>query len=91
MNQVKWGINVWCGIIGGNLIGPYFYHHTLTGVKYKDFLLHQIPSLLENLTLEQRKSMYYHQDGAPPHNSYIVRECLTELFGFNWIGIVCKT
>ncbi|OXU20114.1 hypothetical protein TSAR_016501 [Trichomalopsis sarcophagae] len=23
-NQHRWNINVWCGIINGNLIGPYF-------------------------------------------------------------------
>jgi len=23
--QVKWGVNVWCGILGGILIGPYLY------------------------------------------------------------------
>lgn len=84
--QVKWGINVWCGILGDNLIGPYFFQGTLTGEKYRDFLKNEIPKLLENVSLNQRLKMYYHQDGAPAHNSNMVRECLTEIFGVNWIG-----
>jgi len=84
--QVKWGVNVWCGILGGILIGSYFFDGTLTGIKYRNFLNNEIPKLLEDVSLEQRLKIYYHQDGAPAHNSNIVRECLTEIFGVNWIG-----
>jgi len=27
--QVRWGVNVWCGIINDTLIGPYFYENSL--------------------------------------------------------------
>jgi hypothetical protein len=40
---------VWCGLIGGKLIGPYFYDGTLTGRRYLDFLANQLPLLLENV------------------------------------------
>jgi len=30
-HQVKWNINVWCGILNGQIIGPYFYDGNLTG------------------------------------------------------------
>ena len=32
------GLNVWCGIIVGILIGPFFIDDILTGIKYRDFL-----------------------------------------------------
>lgn len=30
-HQVRWNINVWCGILNGQIIGPYFYDGNLTG------------------------------------------------------------
>ncbi|KAJ8947590.1 hypothetical protein NQ318_010102 [Aromia moschata] len=31
-------VNVWAGIINSQIIGPYFFHGTLTGARYLDFL-----------------------------------------------------
>lgn len=63
---------MWCGLIGGYLIGPYFYTGTLTGERYLDFLRNTLPILLENIPLKVRDSMWIQQDGAPPHNANIV-------------------
>jgi hypothetical protein len=30
-NQCVWRTNVWCGLIGGRLLGPYFYNGILNG------------------------------------------------------------
>ena len=30
-HQIRWKINVWCGILNGRIIGPYFYDGNLTG------------------------------------------------------------
>jgi hypothetical protein len=57
--QTVWGINVWYGLIGGVLVGPYFYDETLTDKRYLDFLVNQLPLLLENVLLATRKSMYF--------------------------------
>lgn len=35
--QVRWGVNVWCGIIDEHLIGPYFFEENLNGNKYLGF------------------------------------------------------
>ena len=32
--QVRWGVNVWCGILGEHLIGPHFFEEPLTGARY---------------------------------------------------------
>lgn len=36
--QTVWGINVWCGLISGQLLGIYLYEGILTGRRYLDFL-----------------------------------------------------
>lgn len=84
--QTVWGINVWCGLIGGILLGPYFYDGTLTGRRYLDFLVNQLPLLLENVPLATRENMYFQQDGAPAHNAIIVKQYLNEIFPNRWIG-----
>lgn len=38
------GIHIWCGLIGGHLIGPYFYN----GRRYLNFLFTYMPTMLEN-------------------------------------------
>lgn len=32
--QVRWGVNVWCGLIDDQLIGPYFFNENLKGQMY---------------------------------------------------------
>lgn len=76
--QHIWGVNVWCGIIDGYLIGPYFYQGTLTGERYLQFLRESLPELLEEVPLNLRNSLIFQQDGAPPHNSHIVTNFLNE-------------
>ncbi|KAJ8948015.1 hypothetical protein NQ318_011904 [Aromia moschata] len=31
-------VNVWCGIVDGKILGPYFFDVNLTGASYLDFL-----------------------------------------------------
>lgn len=84
--QRRWSVNVWCGILGDQLIGPYFFNGTLTGQQYLDFLMNQLPLLLENINLSLRQVMYFQQDGAPAHNSNIVSAHLNRVFPRRWIG-----
>uniref|UniRef100_A0A2S2PUA8 DUF4817 domain-containing protein n=1 Tax=Schizaphis graminum TaxID=13262 RepID=A0A2S2PUA8_SCHGA len=84
--QVRWSTNVWCGIISGYLIGPYFYAGILTGERYLDFLTNTLPILLENIPLNVRENMWLQQDGAPPHNANIVRDYLNRHFQLRWMG-----
>ncbi|KAJ8949738.1 hypothetical protein NQ318_005059 [Aromia moschata] len=81
------GINVWCGIINGHLIGPYFYEGILHSERYLQFLQEQLPVLLENVQLQLRANMCFLHDGAPPHKAGIVQQYLNETYGENWIGI----
>lgn len=85
-NQGHWGINVWCGIIGRHLIGPYFFDYTLTGERYLRFLREELPNLLEDVYPYFMGTMWLQQDGAPVHNTRAVEEYLNTNFPGRWIG-----
>jgi len=52
-------VNVWCGVIGDQLIGPYIFPQRLTSGIYTNFLQDKLPALLENFPLQTRRQMYY--------------------------------
>lgn len=55
--QVRFGFNVWCGIIG--IIGPFIYDKTLNGVRYLVMLRNQIvPAIRESIPEEQVDVVY---------------------------------
>lgn len=78
-------INVWCGIIGNKIIGPHFFNTTLNGDIYLSFLQHELEDYLDNIPLEEMRSIVFQQDGAPPHCVFGVRNYLTQRFD-EWIG-----
>lgn len=85
-HQGRWSINVWCGIIGGRIIGPYFFDQALTGNRFLDFLRNDLPVLLEDVPLETRQNMFLQLDGCPAHFSLNVREHLNQEYAGRWIG-----
>lgn len=84
--QVQFSLNVWGGIVGDHLIGPFFLPGRLTGESYLHFLRHELPLLLEDLPLLLRNQMWYMHDGAPAHFSILVRNYLNEVYPNRWIG-----
>ena len=56
------------------------------GENYADFLENLLPELLEDVPLTQRKSMYFQQDGAPPHVYRRVTRYLNEYYPERWIA-----
>lgn len=85
-SQQKWTVNVWAGIIGTFVVGPFFFDGTLNSEKYEHFLEHHLFELLENIPLDRRRDMYFQQDGAPPHHARRITDRLNATFGANWIG-----
>lgn len=79
-------INVWAGIIGNSLIGPFVLPARLNGPLYLEFLQNNLQELLENVPIETRQNMWFMHDGAPPHFSVAVREHLNNVFPNHWIG-----
>lgn len=85
-------VNVWAGIINNQIIGPYFFEGTVNGDVYLDFLTNFLVPTLKirfpdvNNPNEIDRSIWYQQDGAPPHYSCTVRNYLNEVFPNRWIG-----
>jgi hypothetical protein len=52
--QHCFSVNVWCGVIGDQLIGPYIFLQCLTGDNYANLLQDELPALLENVLLQTR-------------------------------------
>ncbi|XP_026830318.1 uncharacterized protein LOC113563195, partial [Ooceraea biroi] len=84
--QYRWTINVWAGVIGDRVIGPYFLPPRLNGQVYAAFLENQLPLLLEDVPLDVRGKLIYQHDGAPAHYSRQVRNILDARFPKRWIG-----
>lgn len=78
--QERFGFNVWCGLIGSKILGPYIFHSTLTGERYQQFLQEVLVEYLGDLPLELRREIYFMQDGAPSHNARQNMETLKEMF-----------
>lgn len=85
-SQYSQKVNVWCGILGDRLIGPFFFNENLTAERFLDFLENSLWDVIEELPIQTRLDMYFQLDGASVHNAAIVREWLNEHFPNKWIG-----
>lgn len=86
-SQHRFAHNVWMGIIGHTLLGPYIFPGTLTGTTYLEFLQNSFTDFLdESLPLSIYNNVFFQQDGAPPHFSRNVRAWLDDNYNNRWIG-----
>jgi hypothetical protein len=85
-HQQQFSINVWAMTVGECLVGPHIMSQRLTGNYNWDFLLHDLPKLLEHVPLPVRARMWYIHDGAPAHFSRAVRDVLSNTYYDRWIG-----
>lgn len=84
--QNRYSVNLWSGIIDGQLIGPFELPARLNGAEYLNFLQNNLSHLLEDVSLETRRRMFLQNDGAPCHYAREVRTHLNETFPGRWIG-----
>lgn len=85
-HQGHWSVNIWCGILNGQIIGPFFFDQSLNGERYLNFLRNELPILLEDVPLGIRRHMYFQHDGCPAHYSLDVRNYLNTTYPDRWIG-----
>lgn len=85
-DQYSQKVNVWCGILGDRIIGPFFFNQSLNAHRLVNFLDGELWDEIENLPLDLRRDMYFQLDGASIHNSRIVRQWLNQQFPMRWIG-----
>lgn len=82
-------INVWAGILGNEIIGPFFVDGNLDGSKYIIMLHNEIVPAMYASALRQNipwADVYFQQDGAPAHYARLVRQYLDIVFPNRWIG-----
>lgn len=84
--QREFSINVWCGLIGNQLIGPFILPPRLNAALFLEFLREELNVLLEDLPLQLRRDHWIQLDGAPPHFGRNVRNWLHENYPERWIG-----
>ena len=75
-------MNVWCGVLGNKLIGPFVFDNNLTGNMYEAFLRNELPGI----PLMILSQMYFQYHGAPPHYTRHVSEYLNESLPNRWLG-----
>lgn len=90
--QRRGKVNVWVGMIGHRLLGPYFFEENLNAARYLDFLRFElVPALAVIFPNNEdpdmpHPSIWFQQDGAPPHFGVQVRQFLDDMFPNRWIG-----
>lgn len=84
--QHRFSVNMWAGVIGNKLIGPFKLPPRLNSTNYLEFLQNDLPELLEDVPLIQLMSSYYQHDGAPAHYGREVKMWLDEEYADRWIG-----
>lgn len=77
-------VNVWAGLIGNRVIGPFVLDGNLNGRKYLELLQNRVvPAIRENF---DTNVVWFQQDGCPAHNTRVVSNYLNEIFENRWIG-----
>ena len=84
--QHEFKCNVWCGILGDTIVGPYFFEETVNRLTFLNFLTGSFTDMLDNLPLSYVRDIWLQLDGCPAHYSRIVRQWLDRNFPNKWIG-----
>lgn len=85
-SQYQFKINLWCGIINGQVVGPIEIPGAFNGQHYLELLRDELNGLLEDVPLATRQGMWLQNDGCPAHYARPVRDYLDEEFPGRWIG-----
>jgi len=67
-------------------IGPFQLPAKIDDAIYSNFLFEELPQLLEDISLEERRVMWFQHDGAPSHYARCSRHILNRKYPNMWIG-----
>ncbi|GFY08319.1 uncharacterized protein TNCV_1357251 [Trichonephila clavipes] len=86
-HQVRWSVNVWCGIWKSTLIRPIYFDGSLTSESYTEILSRPLADFLEEeVSLRDLSRTWYQHDGAPAHKSAQTCTFLVQTFDTRIIG-----
>ncbi|CAK1584122.1 unnamed protein product [Parnassius mnemosyne] len=83
--QYRFKVNLWTGILNGKIVRAFELLDILNGTNYLHFLRENLPTLLEDVPLTDRRHMWYQQDGYPAHYAVQVRDFLDQEYPGRWI------
>lgn len=78
-------VTVWCGVSSRGIIGPFFFHDTITSEMYLEMLQNDAIPALDRYPADLT-DMWFQQDGATIHTTPDVLDYLNETFGGNVIS-----
>ena len=81
-SAISKGINVWCGLWSGAIIGPVFIEENIDQTAYLKVLNEHVVPFFE----DEFEDFIFQQDGAPAHYANSVRNLLNEKLPGKWIG-----
>lgn len=73
-------LNVWAGILGDHVVGPFFINGNLNSETYFNLLVNEILPAIQNLPNINLQDVWFQQDGCPAHNAVRVRQVLEQHF-----------
>lgn len=84
--QTRFSVNLWAGVLGNELVGPFRIPPRLNSANYLEFLRTEIEDFLDNLSLTNLADIIYQHDGAPAHCGRRVRAWLDMNFSNKYIS-----
>lgn len=72
-------LNVWSGMLGDHIVGPFFINGNLNGPKYLQLLQNEIIPAVRRLPVNFQE-VYFQQDGCSAHNSRATIHFLNQTF-----------
>lgn len=79
-HQHRFKVNVWAGICGTFVVGPYFFEYNLTGQRYLQFLQQNLENLQRHIPPDILQNQWFQHDGAPPHSTREVLNFIIFIF-----------
>ncbi|GFX39216.1 uncharacterized protein TNCV_3859411 [Trichonephila clavipes] len=82
----RWSLNVWAGILGDHLLGPYLLPEWLSGQSNLVFLNEVLTEFLDDLPLAATQGLWFQHDASLVHFCAPVRDWLDIAYPCHWIG-----
>lgn len=86
IQQGRFGFHVWVALYQNRVLNYNIFNENLNAQGYMQILEECVIMELDNMPLATRNLVYFQQDGAPAHNSHMVRQLLNVNFAENWLG-----